>query len=50
MTKDEIEPLREKLVEMVSLWSLNGSEWPSELVDEILALPEIAEALAGYLG
>jgi hypothetical protein len=37
--------LREKIRSLVSLWALNGSENPFELADDILAIPEIAEAL-----
>lgn len=39
--------LRERICGMISLWALNGSEWPSELADDILAIPEIADALRG---
>jgi hypothetical protein len=35
--------LREKLRDMISLWSLNGSEFPDELADDILNLPQIRE-------
>jgi hypothetical protein len=38
--------LREKIRSLVSLWALNGSENPFELADDILAIPEIAEALS----
>jgi hypothetical protein len=40
-----MEKLREKIRGLVSLWALNGSENPFELADDILAIPEIAEAL-----
>ncbi len=37
--------LREKMIEAISLWTLNDSEWPSDLADDILAIPELVEAL-----
>jgi hypothetical protein len=40
--------LREKLRDMISLWSLNGSEFPDELAGDILAIPEIREGLYLY--
>jgi hypothetical protein len=32
--------LREKIRNAVFIWSLNGSEWPDELADEIMDLLE----------
>ena len=36
--------LRERVRKLISIWSLNGSEDPGELADDILAIPEIAGA------
>jgi len=41
-----MDEIREKLRSAISLWVLNSSEFPSDLVDEILDIPEIKEALA----
>jgi hypothetical protein len=35
--------VREEIRELILMWSLNGSEWPDELADDILAIPAIAE-------
>ena len=37
--------LKDRLNSMISLWALNGSEFPSDLAGGILAVPEIADAL-----
>jgi hypothetical protein len=37
---DDEDDLRERIVQAISLWSLNGSEFPGELADEIMTLIE----------
>ena len=45
-----MDDLREKVRRLVSIWALNGSEDPRELADDILAIPEIEEALNPVVG
>lgn len=40
-----MDELREKIIAVITLWSVDGSGVPDTLADRILAIPRIAEAL-----